>query len=141
MQKKKQNEDFIQVSLTAVNMNNQKPLKDVVISRILRNIAIAAIIAIIFFCFPAYVSGDCGHEHGDPGPHHHDHIEEPASFKWTRQANEEHLHHEHEHTDDHGHGHEHHQHEHHEHIHHTGEEKIRNSRGKYESIRRKIDDY
>lgn len=82
-------------------MNNQKPLKDVVSKRLLRNAAIALIVVIVFFCFPNLVTGDCGHDHGDGHHHHHhhhehDHIEEPASFKWSRAANEK-VSHEHEH--------------------------------------------
>lgn len=82
-------------------MNNQKPLKDVVSKRLLRNAAIALIVLIVFFCFPNLVTGDCGHDHGDGHHHHHhhhqhEHIEEPASFKWSRAANEE-VPHEHEH--------------------------------------------
>lgn len=110
-------------------MNNQKPLKDVVISRLLRNISIALIVAIVFFCLPKAASADCGHDHGhDHGNgHHHEHIEEPASFKWSREANQEHSHDEHTHK----HG----QHHQHEHTHHTGETN-QIDRGKYERIHR-----
>lgn len=67
-----------------------------------RTIAIGAIVVIVFLSLPHLCSADCGHSHD----HHHD---EPASFKWTKQANEgyEDHHHHHEHSHGHGYGHDH----------------------------------
>lgn len=74
-----------------------------------RKLAIGAIIFIVLLSLPKYCSGDCGHSHDDPHHHHH-HVDEPASFKWSKQANEaEHLHDHHHHDHDHQ-GHEHHHH-------------------------------
>lgn len=92
-------------------MNKQKSLQSVVTSRLVRNVAIALILLIVFFCFPNFVSGDCGHDHSHDNGHHHEHIEEPANFKWTREANEGHSHSHHEPEHEHEH--------HHEHKHHT----------------------
>lgn len=101
-------------------MNDKTTLKNVSdreTSRFLRNVAIGLAVVIVFLSLPNLCSSDCGHDHGhhDHEHHDHEHIDEPASFKWTRQANEaERLHH--EQTEDHKHGHGHH---HHEHAHHT----------------------
>lgn len=54
--------------------------------RLLRSIAIGVIVAIVLLSFP---SGCQGHSHDDHDHHHHHHQhEEPANFRWSRQANE-----------------------------------------------------
>lgn len=54
-----------------------------------RTVAIGFIVLIVFLSLPNYCSGDCGHDHH--GHHHHGHHHhEPASFKWSQQANEHH---------------------------------------------------
>lgn len=67
-----------------------------------RNIAIGIIVVIVFLSLPNYCSGDCGHDHHGHGHDHHHH--EPASFKWSQQANEHH-HEESENADHHHHHH------------------------------------
>lgn len=84
----------------------------------LRNLAIGLTVLIVFLSLPNYCSGDCGHANHDH-EHHHHHVDEPASFKWSRQANEVHdAGDHHHHPDD---SHHHHEHKHH---HHSTEEKI-----------------
>lgn len=85
-------------------------------SRWRRNVALAAIVVLVFLQLPNLCAGHDGHDH-----HHHD--EMPPSFKYSRQANEEALHHGHSHGGhgSHGHshgGHEHDHHDHHDHDHH-----------------------
>lgn len=105
---------------------DQKTIKNVAMGRLLRNIALILIAVIVFSCFPNLVSGECSHGHDHDHDHHHhhhhhdhEHVVEPASFKWSREANEVHSHHEHEHAHhehlhQHQHGHEHqHEHQHH----------------------------
>lgn len=84
-----------------------------------RNCAIGLALFIVFMSLPSLCAGH-GHDHDHDHHHHH---AEPASFKWSREANElyeEELHH-HDHGHDHVHHHEHdhiHSHEHvHEHAH------------------------
>lgn len=77
---------------------HKQQLPGLVNKRLMRNVALALVAVIVFFCFPNLVSGDCGHDHGVGHGHHHhhhdhEHISEPASFKWSREANEEHSHH------------------------------------------------
>lgn len=62
-----------------------------------RNVAIGIIVVIVFLSLPNYCSGDCEHDH-------HHHVNEPASFKWSQQANEHH----HEESENFGHHHHHH---------------------------------
>lgn len=94
---------------------------------VLRNLAIGIAILIVFLSLPGFCTGDCGHSHDNHqahDPHHHHHhdgyVEEPASYKWSRAANEaldssesNSASHEHQHND---HGHDHH--DAHDHIHH-----------------------
>lgn len=70
-----------------------------------RNIAIGIILVIVFLSLPNYCSGDCGHDHHGHGcdHDHHHHVNEPASFKWSQQANEHH----HEESGNTGHQHDH----------------------------------
>lgn len=75
-----------------------------------RTIAIGAFVVIAFLSLPQLCSADCGHSH-DHHDHHHHH-EEPASFKWSKQANEaiegdsdHHQHHHHHGEELHDHGH------------------------------------
>lgn len=91
-------------------------------NKILRRAAIGLAFLIVFLSLPSLCFG-----HGPGHDHDHHHHEEPASFKWSRQANEvyeeevhhhHHHHHSHEHAHDHGHEHA------HEHAHtheHTGQ--------------------
>lgn len=74
---------------------------------ILRGVAIGVIILVVFLSFPSYCNGH-SHEHDEHDHHHHHDVEEPANFKWTREANEAYVdeHHSHE-------GHAHHSHDHH----------------------------
>lgn len=95
--------------------NKSKNVSDHESNQLWRSIAIGAIIFIVFLSLPKLCSADCGHSHEH---HHHDHDhghhhDEPASFKWSRQANEAS---EKEHNT-HGHHHNHHHHGEHEHIH------------------------
>lgn len=53
--------------------------------RLLRSIAIGLIVAIVLLSLPY---GCQGHSHHDHDHHHHHHEEEPANFRWSRQANE-----------------------------------------------------
>ncbi|XP_055295595.1 protein catecholamines up [Sitodiplosis mosellana] len=74
-----------------------------------RTIAIGACVVIVFLSLPHLVSADCGHSHHGHSHDHHDHHhhEEPASFKWSQQANEayeDHSHHQHHH-EEHSHSH------------------------------------
>lgn len=78
-------------------------------NQFLRLIAIVAVVLIIFLSLPPLVTGDCGHshhshdhQHGHDHDHHH---EEPANFKWTKQANEAYEDHHHHNHDEHGHSH------------------------------------
>lgn len=91
-----------------VNVNDHKR------KTFFRNLAVVIIVVLVFFTLPSL----CG-AHGD---HDHSH-DEPASFKYSRQANEKilreehhHNHHDHYHESSH-HGHHDHGHEHHEHSH------------------------
>lgn len=72
-----------------------------------RSIAIGAIILIVFLSLPHLCSACDGHDHHHHGhDHHHHHHEEPASFKWSKQANEayeDHQHHHHHHHGEHDH--------------------------------------
>lgn len=104
-----------------------------------RMVAIGAIILIVFLSLPPLCSA---HSHDSPDHHHHHdhdhdhdhghhhHHEEPASFKWSKQANvvyeeEEGVH---SHNDHH---HDHHDHHHHHDEHaHTHEQKPKNVPGK-----------
>ncbi|XP_015113770.1 protein catecholamines up [Diachasma alloeum] len=73
-------------------------------------LALAAIVLIIFLDFPALCQSQ-GHHHPDDHHHDHDHHDDvPASFKYSRQANEnfegvkpphDHHHHDHHHQDHH----------------------------------------
>lgn len=108
-----------------------------------RMVAIGAIILILFLSLPPLCSADCGHSHDSPDHHHHHHDhdhdhghhhhhEEPASFKWSKQANEvyeeEEVHSHHDHHHDH---HDHHDHDHHHDEHaHSHEQKPKNVPGK-----------
>lgn len=105
----------------------QHVIADTKFSTILRNIALGVIVLLVFMSLPGLCRSHQGH-------HHHD--DEPASFKWSRQANEDfdtdavapapgvkcnhghdHDHHDH-HGHDHQHGHDHHHaHEHDAHAH------------------------
>lgn len=71
-----------------------------------RNLAIVIIVFVVFFTLPNL----CG-AHGDHDHHGHSH-DEPASFKYSKQANEELLKEEHHHTHDDHHGHHHEGHDH-----------------------------
>lgn len=93
-----------------------------------RTIAIGAFVLIAFLSLPQLCSADCGHSHGHhhhDHDHHHHHHEEPASFKWTKQANEayeddSHHHHHHHHGEEpHDHGHHSHSHAAHSHGSHS----------------------
>lgn len=102
--------------------NKAKTVSDHESNQLLRSIAIGAIIFIVFLSLPKLCSADCGHSHEhhhhdhDHGHHHddhdhgHHHHEEPASFKWSRQANEAYED-EHNHQGHHGHQHHHHKYE------------------------------
>lgn len=82
-------------------------------SNLLRSLAIGVIILIVFLSLPNFCTGH-SHDHDDHH-HHHEHDNEPASFKWSRQANEgfeERVQHE-----PHSHGHDHHHHAHESHTH------------------------
>lgn len=99
-------------------------------STFFRNVAIGIILLMVFLTLPNL----CGahDEHG----HSHD---EPPSFKYSRQANEEFLkqeeHHHHDHDDHHGHahghGHGHHDHGHGHKAHHTSKNAIKPDLGMY----------
>ncbi|KAG4073960.1 hypothetical protein HA402_014165 [Bradysia odoriphaga] len=88
-----------------VNVNDSKR------NTFFRNLAIVVIVFVVFFTLPSL----CG-AHGNHHGHSHD---EPASFKYSKQANEELIKDEHHH--DHGHGHSHghdgHSHDSHDHSH------------------------
>lgn len=117
-------------------------------SNILRNLAIGIVILIVFLSLPGFCVGDCGHSHNnhvnDPHHHHHhdDYVEEPASYKWSKQANEgvnsaedssashEHDHH-HHHEDEHIHHHDHS----HEHKHEQTTQKTKSVQGKEKLIK------
>lgn len=75
-----------------------------------RTVAIGIIVAIVFLSLPNYCSGDCGHDHHGHEHDHHHHVNEPASFKWSQQANEHHHHEESGNTDHHHHHDDHHHH-------------------------------
>lgn len=90
---------------TPVNVNDAKR------KTFFRNLALAIIVFLVFFTLPNLCGAHGSHQHDHHG-HSHD---EPASFKYSRQANEEilkkeehhhHGHHHHHHDDD-GHGHAH----------------------------------
>lgn len=83
-----------------------------------RTIAIGAIVVIVFLSLPHLCSADCGHSHDHHDHEHHHHHQEPASFKWSKQANEAHEVNSHHHTE-HLHGHDHHSHDHNGHDHHS----------------------
>lgn len=107
-----------------------------------RMVAIGAIILIVFLSLPPLCSA---HSHDSPDHHHHHdhdhdhdhghhhHHEEPASFKWSKQANvvyeeEEGVHSHHDHHHDHN---DHHDHDHHHDEHaHSHEQKPKNVPGK-----------
>lgn len=59
-------------------------------NQLLRSIAIGLIVLVLFLSFPSYCTGECSHGHHDHDDHHHQHPEEPASFKWSREANVDH---------------------------------------------------
>lgn len=88
------------VDKAPVNVNDAKKTK------FFRNLAVAVIVLVVFFTLPSL----CG-AHGNHHGHSHD---EPASFKYSKQANEEILNAEHHHD------HDHHEHGHHDHDHHHG---------------------
>lgn len=97
----------------------QNGITDRKFSTLLRNIAIAVIVLLVFLSLPGFCRSHQGHGHD----------EEPASFKWSREANQAfdshaevadpprpgvkcnhgHDHHEHGHHDHDHHGHQHHQ--------------------------------
>lgn len=82
-----------------------------------RNCAVAIIVFVVFFTLPSLCGAHGNNHHG----HSHD---EPASFKYSKQANEELL------REEHHHGHHHHGHEHshdsHDHGHHHAETTSKN---------------
>ncbi len=82
-----------------VNVNDAKS------KTFFRNLAIGIIVLLVFFTLPNL----CG-AHGNHDHHGHSH-DEPASFKYSKQANEELLREEHDH---------HHDHDHHGHVHSHG---------------------
>ncbi|KAJ6648364.1 Protein catecholamines up [Pseudolycoriella hygida] len=86
-------------------------VKDVETKTFFRNLAIVIIVFVVFFTLPSLCGAHGSQHHG----HSHD---EPASFKYSRQANEEHHHSHHDH-DDHGHVHSH-GHGGHDHVHSHG---------------------
>lgn len=113
-------------------------------SDLLRNLAIGVAILIVFFSLPSFCTGDCGHAHDhmhadDPHHvHHHHHddlIEEPASFKWSKAANEG-LDSAEDHSASHEHGHHHHPHaqDHTHHHHHSDENKHEQSAQKNKTV-------
>lgn len=78
----------------------------------LRNVALGLILCLVFLSLPSLCGG---HSHDGSDHHGHSH-DEPASFKYSRQANEEILKKKDAHT---GHGHENdHHHQQHNHDHH-----------------------
>lgn len=96
-------------------------------SKWLRNVALAAIVLLVFLQLPSLCTGCDGHVHHHHHHHHdhdhHDHHDEmPASFKYSREANEQPLppvRRGHGH-DDHHLGHDHHnEHDHQHHQHHS----------------------
>lgn len=93
-------------------------------NQMLRCVCIGIITLILFLSLPQMCSSCNGHGHHGHDHHHHDHDDhhhnEPASFKWSRAANEQPDSH-HHHVDDHNHHHGHHDH-HDDHHHHQHEE-------------------
>lgn len=79
-----------------------------------RNLAVVIIVFVVFFTLPSL----CGaHEHDHDHDHHGHSHDQPASFKYSKQANEQllreehhdhhghdHVHGHHDHGHDHGHG-------------------------------------
>ncbi|KAK0096114.1 hypothetical protein PV326_006402 [Microctonus aethiopoides] len=51
-------------------------------------VALAAFVVIIFLDLPALCQGHSHHDHDDDDDHHHHHHNEPSSFKYSREANE-----------------------------------------------------
>lgn len=106
-------------------------------SRIFRNAAIGIAFLIVFLSLPSFCYGDCGHDHGHghvhAHGHDHHHVEEPSSFKWSREANEIYEETAHSHEDHH---HDHHSHGHHAHHAHSHSEppKAKVEQGKWEQL-------
>lgn len=107
-----------------VGNNKIKNVSDHNSTQFWRSVAIGAIILIMFLSLPHLCAADCSHSH-HPHDHDHHHHKEPASFKWSKEANdvhEDHQHNNHDHQhhhhgEDHLHGDEHHPHTHHERQH------------------------
>lgn len=93
-----------------------KRISDHESNHLLRSLAIGAIILIVFLSLPHFCSAECGHSHDHHDHHHHHdhdhdhdhgHHDEPASFKWTKKANEIYEEEQHHHHDSHHHSHSH----------------------------------